>query len=314
MDSRILPNWKSEDTAAFGQKTLLMQHTLSETGLFDRDVLAELIETVPAHAYNLNTMGWDHTNPEWREGRLPKISGHEAIEAIARGRMWLNMRKLQSWSPRHAQLLDRMYDEFEKLIPGFSTFRQSLGLLISSPNVQVFYHADIPGQSLWQLEGKKRVYIYPNQEPFLPQKSLEGIILGETEEEIDYQPGFDDKAEVFDLEPGQALNWALNGPHRVENADCLNISVTTEHWTSDIRKSYAVHYANGVLRRRLGLDNLSPSIETPLVYPKAALAAFWRKLDLNSGDKVQRVTDFELDPTADKGIRDVEQRPKETAG
>jgi len=57
------------------------------------------------------------------------------------------------------------------------------------------------------------------------------------------------------------VHWPLNCPHRVENEDCLNISVTTEHWTTDLRKQYAVNYANGILRRKFGFTDPSQSIK-----------------------------------------------------
>ena len=53
------------------------------------------------------------------------------------------------------------------------------------------------------------------------------------------------------------LHWPLNCPHRIVNADCLNVSFTTEHMTDELRNAYAVNYANGVLRRTLGAENLA---------------------------------------------------------
>ena len=59
-------------------------------------------------------------------------------------------------------------------MPEFKTFKRNLGVLISSPNANVFYHADIQGQSLWQIEGVKSVYIYPRSEAFIkPRKRRE---------------------------------------------------------------------------------------------------------------------------------------------
>ena len=54
---------------------------------------------------------------------------------------------------------------------------RNAGILISSPNAQVYYHADLPGQSLWQIRGTKRVYIYPPVAPFLTPEQIERIIL-----------------------------------------------------------------------------------------------------------------------------------------
>ncbi|MEM9330662.1 MAG: hypothetical protein AAGA53_05005 [Pseudomonadota bacterium] len=305
MQESIISDWKPEYAENFGAESLLLHHRLSETGLFTHDALAELIDSYPQETYNLNTMGYDPENPEWREGIIKNTTGKDVIQAIQQGRMWLNLRMVESVDPRYGKLLNDIFDEFAEYVPGFKTFKRKFGILISSPKVQVFYHADVPGQSLWQVEGKKRVYVYPNRAPFLAPKHLEGIILGETEEEIPYDPNFDDDALVYDLKPGEMVHWPLNCPHRVVNEDCLNVSVTTEHWTDDIRKSFAVNYANGVLRRTFGMKDLSQSIDGSSVYAKAALAVVWRKLKLDQTKKVVRMVDFTLDPKAETGIVDI---------
>ncbi|MCG8406895.1 MAG: hypothetical protein MI923_16985, partial [Phycisphaerales bacterium] len=70
-------------------------------------------------------------------------------------------------------------------------------------------------------------------------------------------------------------------------------------------KSYAVNYANGVLRRQLGLQNLSQSIRGPMVYPKAALAMAWRKARLSEKRKFVPMIDFTIDPNAETRIADI---------
>ena len=62
-------------------------------------------------------------------------------------------------------------------VPGFSPFRTKMTVLISSPDIQVYYHCDVPGQTLWQVRGNKTVSVYPNRAPFLEQAALERIVL-----------------------------------------------------------------------------------------------------------------------------------------
>ncbi len=305
MSKPILKDWQPHHACLFGKQSLPLQHGLAETGLFTKEALSELIATYPRSHYNINTMGYDHDSPDWREGDISGFDGEDVIDAIDRGRMWLNLRRVMDVDPRYAGLLNDIFSEFERQVPGLQTFKQNIGILISSPKSQVFYHADIPGQSLWQIAGRKRVYVYPAQDPFLPMTSLEDIVLGETEEEIPYESWFDDYAEVYDLEPGQMVHWPLNRPHRVVNEDCLNISVTTEHWTPEIRKSYAVNYGNGVLRRVLGYAPRSRSIEGMAVYPKAAIALFCKALKLRQSRQFVRRVDFRIDPNAPTGISDI---------
>ncbi len=310
MEKSLITDWQPQYAENFSKENLLLHHRLNDSGLFTHEALAEYIDKCPPQNYNLNTMGYDHKNPHWREGDVREVSGRDVISSIKRGRMWLNMRSVETVDKRYKRLLDKIFTEFETNVPGFESFKTKMGILVSSPLVQVFYHADIPGQSLWQLEGEKRVYVYPQGEPYMSQKSMEGIILGETEEEIPYHAKLDEGAVTYDLRPGEMVHWPLNCPHRVENKDCLNISVTTEHYTSDIRKSFAVNYANGVLRRTFGMNNLSPSITGPMVYPKAALAMVWRKLNLNRSKQFKRMIDFTLDPNSSNGIADIESYAK----
>ena len=305
MEKSIIADWKPQYERIFSKEDLLLHHRLKDSGLFSREALAELIDRCKPTDYSLNTMGYDPEKPQWREGVVRGISGKDVIQSIERGRMWLNIGAAAYVDPRYMKLLDDIFAELESKVKGFHTFSRKLGILISSPLVQVYYHADIPGQALWQLEGEKRLYVYPTGEPYMSQRSLEGVIMGETQEEIPYSSDFEKGAVVYDLKPDQMLHWPLNGPHRVENKDCLNISVTTEHFTNDIRKSYAVNFANGVMRRSFGMENLSSSIDGPMVYPKAALALTWKKLKLNKGNKVRRMIDFTLDPNSNNGIADI---------
>ena len=68
MTKPIMIDWKEENASRFGKATQLMQHRLRDTGLFSRETLADLVDSIPGHCYNLNTMGWDPSNPVWREG------------------------------------------------------------------------------------------------------------------------------------------------------------------------------------------------------------------------------------------------------
>ena len=50
------------------------------------------------------------------------------------------------------------------------------------------------------------------------------------------------------FKPGEMLHWPLHSPHRVDNHDCLNVSLTTEYWTDPIRRMVRMKSGNAVLR------------------------------------------------------------------
>ena len=301
MQKDLISNWELRHNSLFGLELIKLNHRLIETGLFSREVLGKVIERCPAEHLGIRAMGTEIDDPKRMEGELGAATGMEAIQAIEKGRMWMNIRRVMDWAPEYKKLLDDVFDEFQARMPEFKTFKRNLGILISSPNANVFYHADIQGQSLWQIEGTKSVYIYPRSDVFIKAENVEKILLRETAEDMPYEKWFDDYASVVELKPGEVVTWPLYAPHRVMNHDCLNISVTMEHWTKQIWNSYAVHYGNGVLRRTLGLNNTSTTDHGLHVYPKAGAAFLWKKLGRQITGDVVKKRDFRIDASSKLG-------------
>ena len=301
-----LTGFKPEHAALWSKEVCHVGHELHRSSLFSDDALIKLIETAPRESFNIMYMG-EQGQPKrlWRHGELGDVSGADALEAIRSGRMWFNFTNVSAYSPEHRDLVEAVFDEQRRLVPGFSPRNMRAGVLISSPRAQVYYHCDVPGQSLWQIRGEKRVYIYPDREPFLDRAQFERVVLGETEEDIDFETWFDDYAQVYELKPGQMLHWPLNGPHRVENHDCLNVSMTTEHSSDEIRRSTAMNFANGVLRHRFGLTPKTRDLYGPNFWGKAALAVAWKGLGLHKKRRHIRTIDFRVAPQAPERIADI---------
>lgn len=293
--SGIFENFDTKTSALWGKNIVKLRHTLHERDLFTDDKLGAILDAIPEGRMAINTMGRKgHDVSSWSYCQRGDLSGKQLIDATSQGRIWINVIKIQEAVPEFAELLDEVFAEIEENVPGLGVFRKSMGLLISSPNAQVFYHADVPGQALWQIRGEKRIWIYPNHEPFLKRPALEGIIRGTTEEEVHYEPWFDDYAEVVTLKPGDMAHWPLNGPHRVENRDCLNISITTEHWTPEIRRHFAVHYGNGILRQ-FGWNPKSTDLYGPNAWAKIGMTAAWRLSGQQKRQAFKRKMRFRLD-------------------
>lgn len=304
MSRDIIVNWQPHHEKLFGNHPVMLRHRLAETGLFTREALGKVIERCPKHELGLESVIGPADQPQRIYGELGNASGLEAIAAIEKGRMWMNIRRVMDWAPEYRDLLNAIFDEFEARMPGFKTFKRNIGILISSPNAFVPYHADIQGQSLWQISGVKRVFVYPRSDVFVTPQSVEKIVLRETTEDTPYQSWFDEYATAFDLHPGEMLTWPLYAPHKVQNHDCLNISVTMEHWTQAIWNSYAVHYGNGVLRRTLGLQNTSTRDHGLHVYPKAATSFLWKKLGRQIRGDVVTARNFRIDVGGENGRAD----------
>ncbi len=305
----VFTNWLPEHTRDWGQAPISLGHSLHKHTLFSFDALADLIDNYPREHYALVHMGAQGSaRRTWREGDIGGLKGRQVIEAIRNGRMWLNLRNIGRVDGRYAEMLDQMFNEIRDNVGGYETYGRTSGILISSPNAQVYYHMDMPGQSLAQIHGKKRVYVYPNTAPFLTPEQLESIALYEVEVDVPYEPWYDRHAKVFEIEGGQMLHWPLNAPHRVENLDCLNVSMTTEYWTEDIRRNQMINMANGILRQKAGLAPKSRATSGPGFWAKAALQAGVRRSGLlKQMRKAKRPIEFKLDGARLGGIVELQQ-------
>lgn len=298
MRDAIFTDWTPELSSRWANAPLRARHRLNTDPLFSFDALAGLIERYPREHYALIHMGAKGGKREWREGDIGGLAGHKVIEAIKAGRMWLNLRNVGAVDSRYREVLDQIFEEVRANVPGYETYNRTSGILISSPSAQVYYHSDLPGQSLWQIHGKKRVYVYPTRAPFLTPQQLETIALYEVEVDMAYDKSYDEHAQIFEIEGGEMLHWPLNAPHRVENMNVLNVSMTTEYWTEAIRRNLMVTMGNALLRNRLGLAPKSTAIDGPGFWAKAALQAGIRRAGLlKPMRKAKRPVEFDLDKT-----------------
>ncbi len=298
MTPELLSPWSPETVALWGNAPLKLGHTLHTSPLFSRAALIELIEHYPRSKYALVHMGEQKDRRLWQEGEIGQMKGAEVFEAIAKGRMWLNLREVSNVDPRYKIALDEMFETLSERLPGFDAPRRSSGILISSPKAQVYYHADLPGQALFQIEGMKRVYVYPNSQPFITPENLEDIALFDMELDVPYAPWYDAHARVMDLNPGEFLHWPLNAPHRVENMDVLNVSMTVSYSTEAIKRAQSVNLANGILRHRFGVKRLGRSISGAPYWSKAVLQKGMRDMGWIKRERAKRreIT-FRLDPS-----------------
>jgi hypothetical protein len=276
MTGRIFGKWDETHSQLWSHQPVRLEHEMHRLPAFSMDELAKLIENYPREHYSLVKTGARGSSRVWREGDIGDLSGRQVVEAISRGGLWLNLRNVTSLDRRYRELVDQMFAEVAAHVPGFDAPTHQAGILISSPDAQVYYHADLPGQGLVQISGRKRVYLYPNTPPFVRPEHLEDIALFDVEVDIPYEPWYDRYAQVIDLEPGQMLNWPLNAPHRVENLGTVNISMTVSYVSQDIRRAEIVNLANGMLRHRFGYAPRSRSIRGPSYFGKAVMQKLLR--------------------------------------
>lgn len=293
--------WPDTSRDGFTRETLRATHDLHSDSRFSDDGLADLLERYPREHLGV------YAFPAHREGRIVAdhgsahgVSGRDLLDVVKRGKIWLNLRNAGGHLSDYGALRDDLFDGLDAAT-GKKTLKRDLGVLISSPGVHVHYHLDIPLVVLVQVRGEKRVWLYPTGSPYAEASHVEAIALREREEDLPFADGFDAGAEVIDLKPGMAITWPQTAPHRVQNGDMMNVSLSCEFQTmGSLIRANAIH-ANGVLRRKAGLSPGLPGDVGPATVFKAALSRGVKVLH-RPPEKAPSEIRFRVDPMAETGV------------
>ena len=306
MTDRLIPALDAGQRAAFGRAPMTYQHRLLETGLFDDENLARQLERHPAELFDINLFNYDDDDQILLQtGTKGRRGGTALLEAAKAGRVWIQMRRIQEHWPEMAEAMRAAFADLSDHMPGFRPVQVTGQLILSAPNARVPYHADAPGVSLFHLRGEKRMWVYPVDEAHVPGRSLENIVLEQQTEDLPYRRDMDAAAQVFDLKPGMAIAWPQHAPHRIENQDSFNVSLSCDYLTWRARVTNGAHYTNGVLRR------WGVPVATAGRTPMAARAVLWgaslglRRLGVVRTRLLSYERAFELGdapPPPDKGL------------
>lgn len=303
---QVFRSWSREQTQKFQKEIFSLQHKLSETGLFSDEALIELLEKHPSHKLDVMTMGDHALYPNrFRAGDFRGCNGKDLLEAAKAGSVWMNVREAMNIHPEYKAELNKMYGALAE-ITGKPSYKARGGILISSPIAKVPYHCDQTQTILWHVRGKKRMFLYPVNEQFLPNEAYERLVTRSREDDVPYRREFDKSAAIFDLAEGEMISWPLNAPHKVEN-ETFCVSVTTEYSTFESAFKNAVTYTNAVMRQRFGTNPNWYTAGLGEKYAKFALGKILRKLKAyrGKGDDPDFIT-FRVDRSAPGYIVDIE--------
>jgi hypothetical protein len=291
-----LASWPKDVEVRFARETLIVPHDLHTRSMFDDAGLASLLDRYPRDRLGVFTMGEDPVDwRSWQSGNAGDLSGEALLAGVKAGRIWLNLRAANHYLEDYAALCTEIFADKEASIKGLKTLKHDLGVLISSPNAQVFYHLDSALVSLWQIRGTKFVRVYEPNAPFARPEQIEAVVLRETAEQMPFNPQWDGAAKHVTLEPGMMVTWPQNAPHRIVNGPMMNVSLSVEFMTPQALLRANVIYANGVLRRRFGMK---PEIQRGLdlrALAKFGLARGFKALKLQKASEYKLPRTFELE-------------------
>ncbi len=249
-ETPLVARWSDQQKADFAQVPMTFQHRLAQTGLFDDERLAQVLDRYPAELFDINLFDIDPDGRmRMRTGVRGRLPGAEVLEGVKQGRVWVQLRGVETHYAELGQAIRAAFADIAGQAPGFRPVQLTGQLIMSAPQAKVPFHADAPGVCLFHIRGRKRIWIYPSDEAHMPQQGMEDIMLKQSTEDLPYRHEWDANAQVFDLDPGMAVTWPLHAPHRIENLGVFNVSLSVDYQTWDTRITNGAHYASGLLRR-----------------------------------------------------------------
>ena len=276
-------------------------HGLVDQGFASDAALAAMLDRYPAELFDINLYDYDDEGQvSLRTGARGRLNGEELLAAIQQGRLWVNLRSVETGWPDLWSAAMGEFDRVKGAYAGLRAVNSSGQLILSSPKARVPYHFDAAGVVLFHMRGRKRIFVYPGDETHLAEIDMEQVVSRQTTEELPYVRAFEADAQVMDLEPGQALTWPFYAPHRVENLDrfCVSLSVEFQTWPTRFRNGAL--FTNAVLRSRGARPRMTDRMTTP------ELAARWAaSLALKrAGALKSRIATFERDFEPEVGVED----------
>lgn len=266
------PRWTPAQKAGFRRRPVTFPHALGGSGLFEDGALIRLLDRHPADLYDINLFDFDEAGGHrLRTGERGSRGGAELLDSIKQGRIWIQLRAVDKHDQAIGAAVRGAFAAIDELSGGFRPASLNAALILSAPGAKVPMHADAPGVVLFHLRGCKRLWIYPSDEAHLPSVAMEDIVLRQTTEDLPYRRSMDAAATVFDLEPGTAAAWPLHAPHRIENLEGFNVSLTVDYADWCARRTNGAYHAAGLMRR---LGWTPPRVrDTPAVGQTAMWAA-----------------------------------------
>jgi len=252
--SRVAPpllNWSEDHRIEFARGVISARHQLARLPLFDDAALAAMLDRHDRANLDVCTMGRDPAErSSWRDVPVCRhLPGHHLVEAVRQTRLWVHARHALDADTELKPVFAAMMEQLRHLNPGWAPLRAYGGVVIASPGAQVFLHSDISETMMFQVRGSQQVFVYPPRDPWVSDRALEGVLLGEAGEDLPYDPSWDSEAASIAMERGSFGAWPLHAPHRISFGNEVSVTLVLEVVTQESLLKNGVLHANGLMRR-----------------------------------------------------------------
>lgn len=234
---------------AYPSRWARLRHRLAGHPLFALPALAELAARLPSSCieYNAGDLPIDQ-DPD----RTPMngLTPEETVRRIAECGSWMVLKHVEQDAAFKA-LLEAALAEIAPAVASATgrMHRRIAFVFVSSPGAVTPLHMDPEHNILMQLEGTKRLHVYPTGCGLVSAEQHEAYHAGEAHRNLRHDPSRDGLVETIELAPGDGAFVPVKAPHWVKNGDAPSVSFSIT-WRSRASDGEArLRLANHAIRR-----------------------------------------------------------------
>lgn len=182
-------------------------------------------------------------------------SAEDTLRDLAQANAWMSLLNIQA-DPIYRAFVDEILDEVrpavDRVDPGMC-YRAGW-IFVSSPGAITPFHIDHEHNFILQIRGRKRLYTWPHDDrQVVTDHALELFHDQHSREEVVWRDELRDRAQIFDLTPGQGGYMPSTTGHMVENGPEPSVTISFTYYTDATRANELLYRGNARLRR-LGLS------------------------------------------------------------
>lgn len=248
------------DTATFrthfNRQPFLFRHHICDHPLFALPRLVALAKSLRENLVEYNSGTIPVSLPDWENTPYTGLSAEETIERTAECCSWMVLKRAEH-DPEFRHLIARVIDEIEPLSqpiePGMC--EREAAVFVSSPGSITPYHMDHEINFLLQIRGSKTVSVFSaSDRTVLTERQLESHFAGPAiHRNMPFRDEWQERATVFELQPGDGVHIPTTDPHWVKNGDSPSVSLSASFKTAASLRRGRIYHMNATLRG-LGLD------------------------------------------------------------
>ena len=239
-----------------------VRHHLCRHPLLQLESLVELGARLQAHG-GIRTHSSDATAgtpfnaaPQLHPNRQ---SATETLRSIDAANAWMSLLNVQT-DPTYRDLVGTVLDDIRPQIethdPGMC--HRAGWIFVSSPRAVTPFHFDKEHNFILQMRGHKRVYAWDHRDTVVASEHARDRFHHLHERDLlRWRDEFRERAQVFDLAPGQGAYMPSTSPHMVENGDEPSITMSFTYYTDSTRRDSLLHKTHALIR---GLGLVPPAV------------------------------------------------------